>query len=1671
LIKSTTNINGGVSLFEYELRNETNVPRVFKTYYEGNEPNITTYSEDFTNFTFGWNLKKIINHDPIKEKYILTEYNYYNPKLTLELLPTSFEYDGTIFKGEEDERYANIFYNKTETIYEENGKKINYFYNGPTESGDREGDLLKGTNYKTELYSEDDELIYSHINNYKVNEKASNPTIYSILLKNQTTNNKEYIQYKEIEYNEFDQPIVETIGYGENKVKTYTKYLHENNPEILDENLFRLVEYNAQGNEDTSISDIELNKKLLDSLIKQEFEYITPSNLRSLSLNSIKIYDKNTNRFIEQDTYNYTLNGLIKEQTSNGVKTEFTYTDTNLIEQTKTLIGTQKNIYDNKDNLIQKIGLNDEKTNYVYDDFNRIKAIYLPGEEVAYQTYSYKEYNKIESSYTDEDHEYETITIDTSIHNPSNIITNEYITLDKLKTTKTYYDGFGNQIAVDTNKGDCKFERCSEILRTYIGHDRFGNILKQSKPISILRTDNSFIFPEDIEFIKHEYSNDPLAELEKSYDFSGTLVSSKIEYGLGEKLITETTDALGNTIKTTNDNFGRTIEVEDSLGRKQVFEYSDTSTNIKTYIDPLNRDTNNIYDFRGNNIYSYDPDRGYLTNFYDDNNNLVYTSINNFIIDSGFELENEKYFNSNEFSFGPSYNIEYLSSGCYSGKCLRLLGMGKIDYIYEIPFNQKEEVIIGTYAKGGGVLFEIEYLDSNLDIITTQRRGNSLTSDWKNYTYNLTSPLNTEYIKLKIQTFGTVYLDNLYLTSNKAEKIDYLVFYKTYDNLNRIKATHLLERYSIDEKEYGDEGVVEGGSPICENGIGKICYQATDNQIIHFEYNEKGFLEKQIIQNKLDTTNIEQIEVINTFSLASLINKEINEKNIKYIYDNLGRITEIKYIDKDIASFDIDDQGRLKKLSYGNEFENEYEYDINNRLIELRTAKNSINYFARQYVYDDLSNIISINKLSPIFGSSAIGISEDGETTVSTSYEWQNLVRFRYDEANRLTDTLSNDPSLFEDASYVYDELDNRLIKYSREGTTNYEYEFYDGGNSVILNSANTPEGEYIYEYDNMNRLISKKLKNPSVSFAGPTTGGPLVEGANETIYEITYDDKGNLKTINGSFGNEEYYYSVNGKRIINIINNSEVIYYFWDGDKTIYEITKKLKDVEEPVSTIITIPLDIGWNMVSVGAFKELDNSLYKTAYYYDSSTGRYGTIDEKTDLDLLSGVWVYMNKPTKVSFETYDSKNLKTTNSKFEMISFNSQKDIDSFEKNTVNTKISIYSMDPKTGRYSLVSADELEPGLGYWVYTDTSTIIKPSLDIETGESGKPPSLEGDETLYIYAGQNLISRVDFDSPESLVHAPLDPKIYYYHNDHRLNPRLITDENGSVVMKTDYDIFGAQLNLAQEIENRKDFVGHEQDSSGLQYFGARFYDPQLGRFISPDPIKDGLNPFVYAQNNPMKYVDLNGNEMYPIGFSNYPPHVMEMERNTQILIQMVHNAHEIFYNGFNSEFIDNTRITTNEMYIQVNSLNPELDGKWRVVDHTFSNGGDPQNQNIYEVMDSLSAEVPIDWTNEMNMLYYPEEMADIFAAGKFTADMSLNFMLGRFTPSCGPLVDFVMSLLGPGYSNNPSGLAAAGMHMSLKIYRRGKQEKEGVTEVNHNPYPSNYIPDFMGSNPMGLRE
>ena len=74
-------------------------------------------------------------------------------------------------------------------------------------------------------------------------------------------------------------------------------------------------------------------------------------------------------------------------------------------------------------------------------------------------------------------------------------------------------------------------------------------------------------------------------------------------------------------------------------------------------------------------------------------------------------------------------------------------------------------------------------------------------------------------------------------------------------------------------------------------------------------------------------------------------------------------------------------------------------------------------------------------------------------------------------------------------------------------------------------------------------------------------------------------------------------------------------------------------------------------------------------------------------------------------------------------------------------------------------------------------------------------------------------------------------------------------------------------------------FTGQRLDSSGLYYYGARYYDPAIGRFISADTIvqdynnPQSLNRYTYVLNNPLKYTDPTGHwfdlvvEVFSIGF------------------------------------------------------------------------------------------------------------------------------------------------------------------------------------------------------------
>lgn len=88
-----------------------------------------------------------------------------------------------------------------------------------------------------------------------------------------------------------------------------------------------------------------------------------------------------------------------------------------------------------------------------------------------------------------------------------------------------------------------------------------------------------------------------------------------------------------------------------------------------------------------------------------------------------------------------------------------------------------------------------------------------------------------------------------------------------------------------------------------------------------------------------------------------------------------------------------------------------------------------------------------------------------------------------------------------------------------------------------------------------------------------------------------------------------------------------------------------------------------------------------------------------------------------------------------------------------------------------------------------------------------------------------------------------------------------ITDINGKVVQKYEYDSFGRiTYQLSQTFKQPYTFTGREYDpETGLYFYRARYYSPEMQRFISEDPIGfagGDVNLYRMVGNNPVNFVE-----------------------------------------------------------------------------------------------------------------------------------------------------------------------------------------------------------------------
>ncbi len=156
---------------------------------------------------------------------------------------------------------------------------------------------------------------------------------------------------------------------------------------------------------------------------------------------------------------------------------------------------------------------------------------------------------------------------------------------------------------------------------------------------------------------------------------------------------------------------------------------------------------------------------------------------------------------------------------------------------------------------------------------------------------------------------------------------------------------------------------------------------------------------------------------------------------------------------------------------------------------------------------------------------------------------------------------------------------------------------------------------------------------------------------------------------------------------------------------------------------------------------------------------------------------------------------------------------------------------------------------------------------------------------TTYWYGPGGLLAQTDAAGnwsdfvllgSKKLARKDVSGALKFFVNDSRSTTSVLVDGNGTVLDDRDFYPWGGVVSMTSRVtsDNAFLFTGQERDGeSGLDYFGARYYQNPLGRFLSADPVEfsgaranspQQLNRYSYANDNPTRYIDSDGKDTIP---------------------------------------------------------------------------------------------------------------------------------------------------------------------------------------------------------------
>jgi RHS repeat-associated protein len=195
-----------------------------------------------------------------------------------------------------------------------------------------------------------------------------------------------------------------------------------------------------------------------------------------------------------------------------------------------------------------------------------------------------------------------------------------------------------------------------------------------------------------------------------------------------------------------------------------------------------------------------------------------------------------------------------------------------------------------------------------------------------------------------------------------------------------------------------------------------------------------------------------------------------------------------------------------------------------------------------------------------------------------------------------------------------------------------------------------------------------------------------------------------------------------------------------------------------------------------------------------------------------------------------------------------------------------------------------------------------------------------------------------------------------YYHGDQIGSSRLISSGSGYPVWKGEYTPFGVEED-PQATTNHYKFTGKERDTeTGLDYFGARYYGSNMGRWMSPDWSADpspvpyaklddpqSLNLYAYVRNSPLSRADVDGHGWW----SDFKERMGnwwkygELVTNKQLPAAF---ARERAFLARHLRNPDGTQLTQPQLAALGRASNKDINGMYQRLDAIYSGSVSPDN-------------------------------------------------------------------------------------------------------------------------------